>query len=270
MKHVCPRWLYVETNAEFCQTCKVNTILCDSPSSHAVTAIPQTFNGAGLGSPAVAAPQGMAATAPGESQSQGGNSRGPDDFQSPPPDHQLNVAILAMQAGESPPAENWGQLGHPAPLTSKITLKKDGQTMLVPCLFDSGSESSYFHPDLERMETSRRRKRFQLETLSMSGKTEEVDGLLVTFEAIMAKGQVVNLEALLHHGLGKSGTMLRSKVLSVPVEFANHWNLKNLEVVKTDPMTQQRSLHQATTTHAVSDWPGLVSLLPSNARHLQG
>ena len=270
MKHVCPRWLYDETNAEFCQTCKVNTKLCDSPTSHAVTAIPQTFNGAALGSPAVATPQGVAAPAPGESQSQGGNSRRPDDLQSPPPDHQLNVAILAMQAGEPPPAENRGQLGHPAPLTSQITLKKNGETMLVSALFDSGSESSYFHPDLERMATSRRRKRFQLETLSMSGKTEEVDGLLVSFEAIMANGQVVKLEALLHHGLGKSSTMLRSKVLSVPVEFANHWNLKNLEVVKTDPMTQQRSLHQATTTHAVSDWPGLVSLLPSNARHLQG
>ena len=164
MKHACPRWLHEENNAEFCQTCKVNTKLCDSPASHGVTAIPPTFNGAALGSPAIATPQGEAAPAPGESKSQGGNSRGPDDLQSPPPDHQLNVAILAMQAGEPPPAENRGQLGHPAPLTSQITLKKNGETMLVSALLDSGSESSYFHPDLERMATSRRRKRFQLRT----------------------------------------------------------------------------------------------------------
>ena len=73
----------------------------------------------------MAAPQGVAATAPGESKSEGGNSRGRDELQGPPSDHQLNIAILAMQAGESPPAENRGQLGHPAPLTSQISLKKD-------------------------------------------------------------------------------------------------------------------------------------------------
>ena len=138
VKHVCPRWFYEDGNAEFCQNCKVNTKLCDSPASHTPTPIPPTFNGAALGRPAVAAPQGVAATVPGESQSQGGNSRRPDELQGPPPDHQLNVAILAMQAGESPPAKNRGQLGHPAPLTSQVTLKKGGQTMLVSCLFDSG------------------------------------------------------------------------------------------------------------------------------------
>ena len=243
MKHACPKWLYEDSNAEFCQTYKVNTKLCDSPASHTPTAIPPTFNGAALGRPAVAAPQGVAATAPGESKSQGGNSRGRDDLQGPPPDHQLNVAILAMQAGESPPAKNRGQLGHPAPLTSQVTLKKDGQTMLVSCLFDSGLESSYFHPDLERMATSQRRKRFQLETLSMEGNVEEVDGLMVSFEAIMADGQVKNLEALMHNGLGKSGTMLRSKVLSVPIAFANHWNLEKLEVVKPDPSDSNSALY---------------------------
>ena len=115
--------------------------------------------------------------------------------------------------------------------------------MLVSCLFDGGSESSYFHPDLERMATSRRRKRFHLETLSMEGKVEEVDGLMVTFEAIMADGQVKKIEALMHNGLGKSGTMLRSKVLSVPIEFANHWNLEKLEVTKTDPSDPSSALY---------------------------
>ena len=115
--------------------------------------------------------------------------------------------------------------------------------MLVSCLFDSGSESSYFHPDLERMATSRKRKRFQLETLSMEGKVEEVDGLMVSFDAIMADGQVTNLEALMHNGLAKSGTMLWSKVLSVPVAFANHWNLEQLEVFKPDPSDSSSALY---------------------------
>ena len=77
----------------------------------------------------------------------------------------------------------------------------------------------------------------------MEGKVKEVDGLLVTLEAIMADGQVKNLEALLHNGLGKSGTMLRSKVLSVPIEFANHWNLKKLEVVKPDSSDPSSALY---------------------------
>ena len=97
--------------------------------------------------------------------------------------------------------------------------------MMVGCLYDSGSESSYFHPEMERMGTSRRRKVFQLETLSMQGQVKEVDGLVVTFEAIMADGQVKRIEALKHHGLGKSGHMLRAKVLSVPAAFANHRGL---------------------------------------------
>ena len=78
--------------------------------------------------------------------------------------------------------------------------------MMVGCLFDGGSESTYFHPN---MATSRRRKFFHLETLSMQGQVEEVDGLLVSFEAVMAEGQVKKIEALKHHGLGKSGTIIK-------------------------------------------------------------
>ena len=87
--------------------------------------------------------------------------------------------------------------------------------MTVGCIFDSGSESSYFHPDMERMGAMRKRKHFQLKTLSMQGEVEEVDGLLVGFNVLMASGEVVQLQALKHHGLGRSGTMLRAKVLSV-------------------------------------------------------
>ena len=37
--------------------------------------------------------------------------------------------------------------------------------------------------------------------------------------------------------------MLRSKVLSVPIKFANHWSLKNLEVVKPDPSDPSNALY---------------------------
>ena len=92
--------------------------------------------------------------------------------------------------------------------------------MTVGCIFDSGSESSYFHPDMERMRVTQRKKHFQLETLSMQGEVEDVDGLLVGFDVFLASGEVMQIQALKHHGLGRSGTMLRAKVLSVPAEFA--------------------------------------------------
>ena len=94
--------------------------------------------------------------------------------------------------------------------------------MMVPCSYDGGSKSTYFHHEMEQMGTSRRKKTFHLETLSMQGQVEEVDGLIVTFEAIMADGQVRNIKALKHHGLGRAGHKLRAKVLSVPIAFANH------------------------------------------------
>ena len=72
----------------------------------------------------------------------------------------------------------------------------------------------------------RRKKTFQLETLLMQGLVEEVDGLVVTFKAVMAAGQVRKIEALKHRGLGRAGHMLSAKVLSVPTAFASHWGLE--------------------------------------------
>ena len=43
-----------------------------------------------------------------------------------------------------------------------------------------------------------------------------MDGLVVTFEAVMADEQVRKIEALKHRGLCQAGHMLRAKVLSVP------------------------------------------------------
>ena len=115
--------------------------------------------------------------------------------------------------------------------------------MMVPCLYDGGSESTYFHPEMEPMGILRRKKTFHLETLSMQGQVEEVDGLIVTFEAIMADGQVRKIEALKHHGLGRAGHKLRAKVLSVPTAFANHWGLEQQGLTQVDPTNPHNSMY---------------------------
>ena len=58
-------------------------------------------------------------------------------------------------------------LGDPAPLTSVITVRHKQDLISVGCIFDSGSKSSYFHPDIEKMGVTHRRKQFQIETLSI-------------------------------------------------------------------------------------------------------
>ena len=93
------------------------------------------------------------------------------------------------------------------------------------------------------MGISRRKKSFQLETLLMQGQVEAVNGLIVTFEAIMADGQVRKIEALKHHGLGQAGHMLRAKVLSVPTAFATHWGLEQQGGTQVDPTNPENAMY---------------------------
>ena len=93
------------------------------------------------------------------------------------------------------------------------------------------------------MRVSRRKKTFQLETLSMQGQVEEVDGLVVTFEAVTANGQVKKIEALKHHGLSRAGHMLRPKFLSVPTAFATHWGLEQQGVTQVNPTNPDNAMY---------------------------
>ena len=61
------------------------------------------------------------------------------------------------------------------------------------------------------MGVTRSRKQLQMEILSMQKEVEAVDGLLVGFDLLTASGEVQQLQALKHHGLGKSDTMLSAK-----------------------------------------------------------
>ena len=72
---------------------------------------------------------------------------------------------------------------------------------------------------------------------------EAVDGLLVRFNALMASGEVLQHQALKHHGLGRAGTMLRAKVLSVPAEFAAYWNLEQQLGAHQDPTNVNNSIY---------------------------
>ena len=93
------------------------------------------------------------------------------------------------------------------------------------------------------MGISRRKKAFQLETLQIQGQVEAVDGLIVTFEAIMANGSSKKVEALKHHGLGRAGHMLRAKVLSVPTAFATHWGLEQQGGTQVDPTNPENAMY---------------------------
>ena len=89
----------------------------------------------------------------------------------------------------------------------------------------------------------RRKKTFQLETLLMQGLVEEVDGLVVTLEAVMADEQVRKIEALKHHGLGRAGHMLCAKVLSVPTAFASYCSLEQQGVSQVNPTNPDNSMY---------------------------
>ena len=60
----------------------------------------------------------------------------------------------------------------------------------------------------------------------MLKEVEAVDGFLVGFNLLMASRKVQQLQALKHHGHGKSDTMLRAKVLTAPAYFFDYWNLE--------------------------------------------
>ena len=125
------------------------------------------------------------------------------------------MAILGPQHTCLTP-ENKGQIGSAASLTSLITIKRGGDLVTVAALFDSGSESSYCHTDLERLGVTRQHRNFTLETLSMGGEQESVKGTLIGFDCLMANGDLNQIQLIRHSGLGKANTQLRGKVLTVP------------------------------------------------------
>lgn len=120
----------------------------------------------------------------------------------------LKAAVMTTE----PVAMNRGGLGDPAPLTSTLTIIDGSSRVKVGVLFDTGSESSYFHPSLERLGVTRQKKQFVLETLSTTRDSpEEMNGLLIGFDVEMASGLVMRVNALKHDGLGNQTRTLRPR-----------------------------------------------------------
>ena len=57
-------------------------------------------------------------------------------------------------------SENRGKLGSQTLLTSEITLLNGDDSITVQCLWDSGSESSFFHPGLLPFALQQRKQSF--------------------------------------------------------------------------------------------------------------
>ena len=122
----------------FCQTCKTATKLCSNPASHQGTVIPTSFSGAAF--------EGLRAPVPTEEEHE--VTADTDAFS----------AILTDEPVHLIP-QNRGGLGDPAPLTSVITLRRNGDLITVGALFDTGSENSYFNPSMmERFGVTRQKK----------------------------------------------------------------------------------------------------------------
>ena len=105
------------SNAErsFCASCKCHKKLCISPNLHRAVTVPESFAGAGLMKT------------------------------------EFTLVVCSVVANSSPwPQQvlNKGGLGQQTLLTSQITLKNGDDSVSVKVLWDSGSESSFFHPEL--------------------------------------------------------------------------------------------------------------------------
>ena len=92
---------------------------------------------------------------------------------------------------------NKGSLGSGTLLTSVLTLLNGQDTIKVNCLWDTGSESSFFSPALLPFATDQRNTSFKIETLSPSAaKPEVVHGIEVVFQVAIPGGEVIKLNLL--------------------------------------------------------------------------
>ena len=114
------------SNAEgtFCASCKCHKKLCISPNLHKAVTVPESFAGAGL------------------------------------MEMEFTLVANSVVANSSPwPQQvlDKGGLGQQTLLTSHITLKNGDDSVSVKVLWDSGSESSIFHPALLPFATHQRK-----------------------------------------------------------------------------------------------------------------
>ena len=129
---------------------------------------------------------------------------------------------------------NKGALGSSTLLTSSITLVKEGETIQVNCLWDSGSESSFFSPALLPFATHQRQASFKIETLSPSA-TRPVHSIEAAFQVAIPDGEAVQLTLLQHRGLKTRNMKLKAKLLTCPAKVAQANNLKERGLTEACP-----------------------------------
>ena len=110
-------------------------------------------------------------------------------------------------------AVNKGALGQTTLLTSWLTLRNGNDSIRVQCLWDSGSESSFFHPGLLPFATHQKKIDFKIETLSCKAKKPEVvKGIEASFEVEIPGGGTVQLNLLQHRALESRSMCVKPKL----------------------------------------------------------
>ena len=122
-QHKCPHFLRTGVEYSFCPICKLHIKLCKSPTTHTRTPIPETFVGA---------------------------------------------TVRLEQHEDREEASTWayesinkGSLGSSTLMTSSLTLINGQDSIQIECLWDSGSESSFFSLALLPFATSQRNQSFK-------------------------------------------------------------------------------------------------------------
>ena len=115
--------------------------------------------------------------------------------------------------------------------------------MSVRVLWDSGSESSFFHPALLPFVTHQRKIDFKLETLSCEAKKpEKVKGIEASFEVEIPGGSTVQLNLLQHEGLKTRNMPIKAKLLTCPQNFADKHGLDKHGLTEACPEGQHRCM----------------------------
>ena len=187
--HKCPSYFKEGGIAShyFCPQCKYNVKLCKSSTTHTHGHIPETFVG----------------------------------------------ATVRLDHEEREQASTWGfesinkgSLGSSTLLTSTLNLINGQDTIKVNCLWDSGSESSFFSPALLPFAINQRQTAFKIETLSPSAsKPEVVHGIEAAFQVAIPDGKVIQLSLLQHMGLQTRNMMLKPKLWTCAAAFAQKHDL---------------------------------------------
>ena len=146
--HKCPEIMKKTTS--FCATCRTHVKICSSPNVHTAVSLPESFAGAAVG---------LAGT-----------------------EYSLNASTWLYKPIFDMGA-NKGCLGQTTLLTSWVTLRNGDDSIKIQWVWDSGTESGFFHQGLLPFALQQRKQSFKIETFSTTTTAPEtVHGVEAAFE----------------------------------------------------------------------------------------